>query len=113
MARKGSGFRSMWWPFRRRPAKAHAARIAAFRHFEAIGQPTANDAEVLLRVWEFDIGEKVTVFLVRPANMWRHKLLPEPQWALLLEEGAVLHAETVERICDTVTKLAERLGVRL
>lgn len=106
----------MWWPFRRRRPPApdvYAAAVAAYHQFMATAQPTAAEAAALLRVWGFDAGSEITVFLVRSARVWRHKMLPEPEWALTLEDGAVLHAQAAERVALAVTKLAERLGVVL
>jgi hypothetical protein len=72
-----------------------------------------GDAEELLRAWQFVPGEEIAVFLVRTARIWRHQLLPEPDWVVSLESGVVLHDWTVKQTIRAVQKLAERLGIPL
>lgn len=98
--------------FRRRPLAVDPA-VTAYRRFRSMPEPTTDDAIALLIEWEFDPGEEIAVFLVRPARLWRHQMLPEPEWAITLEDGVVLHHWTVTQILAAVTKLAERQEVAL
>jgi hypothetical protein len=103
----------MFWPFKRRRPAAVDPRIEAYDRFRSIAEPTTQDAEALLGAWQFDPGEQITVYLVRPARVWRHTLLAEPDWGIALEDGAVLHDWTVRQVLAAVTKLAERSGIVL
>jgi len=67
----------------------------------------------LLVEWKFDPTEEVSVYLARKAQLWRHTMLPEADWAISLEHGLLLHDQTVYHIRRVVMKLAERLGVSL
>lgn len=87
-------------------------RVVAARAFAAAIQPTAREAHALLDVWQFDNPEPITVFLVRRAKLRRHRLLPEPEWAVLLEDDEILSQEKVAHITEVLVKLAERSGVR-
>lgn len=103
----------MFWPFQQHRPAAVDPRVAEVHRFRSITEPTTEDAESLLRAWQFSPGEQITVYLVRPARIWRHALLAEPDWVIALEEGAVLHNWTVQQILAAVTKLAERSAIAL
>jgi hypothetical protein len=100
------------WPFKRRPPNPDP-RVVAFARFCGIPEPSTDDAIPLLLEWRFAPTEEIPIFLARTAQLWRHEKLPETDWAISLENGILLHDQTVYRIKAAVTKLAEREGIAL
>jgi hypothetical protein len=78
-----------------------------------MAEPTTQDAEALLSLWQFSPGGPIRLGFVRPARVWRHALLTEPDWVIVLEEGVVLHDWTAGRVLAAVMKLAERSRIAL
>jgi len=76
-------------------------------------EPTTQDAEALLSAWKFGATGPITLGFVRPAWIWRHSLLVEADWVIVLEEGVVLHDRVIDKVVAAVMKVAERSGIAL
>jgi hypothetical protein len=88
-------------------------RVTEFHRFRLMAEPTTQDAEALLNAWQFTPGDPITLGFIRPARIWRHALLVEVDWVIVMEEGVVLHSWTVAQVVGAVTKLAQRQGIAL